>query len=115
MTAEFPWLTLLILFPLAAALPIPWLPAFTTKNSDREQYCSVKKNYRLRQAEEAEEAEEAGEAGGEEKSLSEQYWSASAIHSRLGVCQFCPDLLNVYICLQIFQQFRSCPLITSVF
>ena len=26
MTAEFPWLTLLILFPLAAALPIPWLP-----------------------------------------------------------------------------------------
>ncbi len=26
MNTEFPWLTLLVLFPLAAALPIPWLP-----------------------------------------------------------------------------------------
>ena len=26
MTAQFPWLTLLFLFPLTAALPIPWLP-----------------------------------------------------------------------------------------
>ncbi len=26
MTADFPWLTLLFLFPLIAAIPIPWIP-----------------------------------------------------------------------------------------
>ncbi len=29
MTAHFPWLTLLFLFPLTAALPIPWIQQFS--------------------------------------------------------------------------------------